>query len=90
MSETGKTEEEIRAIYKYRKMLSEAAKVKTTDEEAKWKKYYKQLIKLACRRSLCWPSHPDTLEELKKLLPYRSSRYNNLTFEQIVKRYINP
>jgi hypothetical protein len=68
MSETGKTEEEIRAIYKYRKALSEAAKVKVISDQEKQDKYVKNVIKRACARRGFWPNHPDSLEALKQIL----------------------
>ncbi len=85
MSDTGKTEEEIREIYKYRKALSEAAKPAPSTEEAKQKKYYKNVIRQACNLSGFWPSHPESLEQLRKLMGIYG---RGLTFNEIVKRYI--
>ncbi len=85
MSETGKTEEEIREIYKYRKALSTAAKPVPSTYEERQKKYYRYVIRRACNLSGKYPSHPETLEQLRKLMGIYG---RGLTFEEIVKQYI--
>lgn len=43
MSETGKTEQELRGDYYYRKLFSEAGKVKVLDIDQKIDRYYKRI-----------------------------------------------
>jgi hypothetical protein len=96
-AETGLSEEEIRSIKTYRKMLSEAQKqgqkAKRTDTE----KYYQKLIKEACKETKLAREHPLTLWVLEELIkakrnyPYSRPWFlwssDNPTAKQVVERY---
>ena len=93
MSETGMTEEQLRADVKYRRMLSEAAKSGRIRKRNQMEKFYQNLIKKACRRSKQAPQHPETIKELEELLKWmngsmlRPSFWPLLRADEIVKHY---
>ena len=72
MSKTGLNEEEVRRDIKYRRMLAEASKSNETTACSKVTKFYRNLIKLACKETGLVPQHPDTL----KVIDEKLKRYN--------------
>lgn len=100
MSETGLSEEEVRGIKKYRVMLSVAAKSGLKGKKVSSEgRFYRGLIKDACRDTGLVPQHPDTLVTLQCLIDQRFDRvgiwwrplwmyHNNpLKAETVVKKY---
>ena len=100
MSETGLSEEEVRDVKKYRVMLSEAAKSSPKDKHvSSQERFYRALIKDACKDTGLVPQHPDTLVTLQCLIDQRFDRVriwwrplwmygnNPLNAETVVKRY---
>lgn len=100
MRKTGLSEEQIRSNAKYRKMLSEAQKSSQKSKfDTKEEKFYKDLIKRACKETGLVPQHPDTLVVLQTLIKQEFSRYKSwfhprwmsytlpLKAETAVKRY---
>ena len=71
-AETGLSEEEIRSIHKYRVMLSDAQKMGNKSKFSSKEKFYRNLIKDACKTTGLAKEHPDTLTEL-------DVSYNELT-----------
>lgn len=93
-SETGLSEEEIRDIKKYRKMLAEASKSSEKSAQSATEKYYKHQIKLACQETGLVPQHPDTLKALEKILDKKNRMYlpwylfyNNESAKSVVRKY---
>lgn len=74
MSSTGLTEEEVRSDKKYRKQLSEAQKAGQKAKQTENEKYYKKLIKEACKITGFAPQHPDTLAALDLIIEERKGR----------------
>lgn len=73
MSETGLNEEEVRKDIKYRKMLSEASKSNEQKWYGKVTKFYRNIIKSACKETGLVPQHPDTVKVIEdKLSKYRN------------------
>jgi len=93
MSFTGLSEIEIRAIKKYRIILSKAQKDGQNAKNGKVTKWYCSLIKRACRQTKLVPQHPETLKVLQKLIDngdYPRGLYffhNNLSAKTVVKYY---
>lgn len=94
MSENGLTEEKVRAVKKYRILLSEAQKkgeIRLVNGAVKW---YRSKIKRACRITGLVPQHPETIKVLDEILNdsyydwgrpyYYRDKPNAIT---IVKRY---
>lgn len=93
---TGLSEEEIRKVKKYRKMLSEAQKQgqkAKTDPQTKW---YQDKIKEACKETGLVPQHPKTIEALERILNNSNThswlmpwniRFSNLEAKSVIKRY---
>ena len=93
-SETGLSEEEIREVKKYRKMLAEASKSSEKSLTSAAEKYYKNCIKDACKITGLVPQHPKTLEELDKILYNSKNRYmpwhiyfDNESANSVVRKY---
>lgn len=68
MAETKLTEEEVRDIKKYRKMLSDASKSGEKEKSNPVVKWYRGKIKDACKITGLAPQHPKTIIELQKIL----------------------
>ena len=74
MSDTGLTEEEVRAIKKYRVVLSEAQKKGNEYKySSKNKRFYRWKLKQACRETKLPKEHPDTIKALQKILDNASN-----------------
>jgi len=73
-AETGLSEEEIRADKKYRKMLSEAQKQGQKGKKTELEKFYRNLIKEACKKTGLVPQHPDTLAALDEIIKERGGQ----------------
>lgn len=93
-SETGLSEEEIRDIKKYRKMLAEASKSSEKSAQSASEKYYKLQIKYACQETGLVPQHPKTLEALEKILDNKNRMYlpwylfySNESAKSVVRKY---
>ena len=67
MSDTGLSEEEVRAIKKYRVMLSEAQKEGHKQDYRDFNRYYRKQIKKACQETGLAKEHPDTIAALQKI-----------------------
>ena len=65
MAENGLSEDEVRSIKKYRKMLTDAQKSGEKRKRCTQEKFYKDLIKSACKETGLVPQHPKTLEVLQ-------------------------
>jgi len=100
MSQTGLSEKKIRSHHKYRKILSEAQKEGLKPKyDSLEERFYRDLIKKACKDTGLVPQHPDTLVVLQCLIEelfekrYFYSVYwwigytNPLKAETAVKRY---
>lgn len=96
MSSTGLTEEEVRKDKKYRKQLSDAQKSGQKLKTAEDVKFYRDLIKTACKKTGLTPQHPETLKALNEIIKERQGKswgrrfflYQNIkTAEKIVKEY---
>lgn len=104
MSETGLTEEEVRSNRHYNVMLSEAARSgrkSKSDNNSGIGKFYRDLIKKACKETGLVPQHPDTLVVLQCLIDERFDRFqgywrwslwmhgnnNPIKAEEAVKKY---
>ena len=95
MSETGLTEEEIRADKKYRKQLSATQKAGQKAKRTETERTFQRLIKVACKRTGFTPQHPDTIKALQKILDAQVRGYfrvsfiekNNLIAENVIKQY---
>lgn len=72
MSQTGLKEEEVRAIKKYRVMLSDAQKVNHPTMETECEKHFKSLVKRATRQTALATKHPKTIEVIESLLTGQS------------------
>lgn len=70
MSETGLTEEEVRSNIKYRRMLSEARKFNEQSCYGKVTKFYRNIIKSACKETGLVPQHPDTIKVIEDKLSH--------------------
>ena len=96
MSETGLSEEEVRADVKYRKMLAEARLAGQKQKRDRVEKYYHSVIKKACRQTGLAKEHPETLKIIAQILnddyrnPFRTSYYyrsRGLSAQQVVEYY---
>jgi len=96
MSETNLNEEEVRSIKKYRKLLSEASKAGQKQKFNKEERYYRDLIKQACKKTGLAKEHPLTLFALDEMLttthrsiwrPFYISHWGNVPAATIVLRY---
>jgi hypothetical protein len=96
MACTGLTEEEVRADKKYRKQLSDAQKEGQKAKSTELERFYKKLIKEACKTTGLAPQHPDTIAALDQIIKERSGRswgrqwffYQHMTTgKNIVKYY---
>lgn len=96
MASTGLTEKEIREDPKHRKVLSEAQKAGQKPKRSEIEKFYRDLIKLACKKTGLVPQHPETLKLLDEIIKERQGRswgrrfflHQNLkSAEAIVKQY---
>jgi len=67
MSETGKNEEEIREIKKYRIMLSEAQVLGTKPKRSFDQKQIDKCMKIATRQTGLAKEHPETLEKFREV-----------------------
>jgi hypothetical protein len=99
MAENKLTEEEVRSIKKYRKMLASASKMGVKAKRSKVEKYYQDLIKKACKQTGLARQHPLTIHVLDELLkhefssimwrPWFISSTDNASAASLVKRYPN-
>ena len=74
MASTGLTEKEVREDVKYRKVLSEAQKVGQKAKRTETERFYKKLIKEACKKTTFAPQHPETLKVLDEIIKERQGR----------------
>ena len=93
-SKTGLSEEEIRDIKKYRKMLADASKSSEKSELSASEKYYRNCIKDACKKTGLVPQHPETLKVLEEINNNKNRLYmpwflyfNNESANSIVRKY---
>lgn len=95
MSSNGLTEEEVRAVKKYRKQLSDAQKSGQKPKRTETERTFQKLIKQACKKTGLVPEHPDTIKVLQEILDTRALSYfrrswlekNKITAENLVKIY---
>jgi hypothetical protein len=95
MATTGLSEEELRDLPKYRRMLSDAQKMGVQAKRSAEEKIYAALVKQACRETKLAKEHPETLRVLQRIvdnLPVYAYRvyverldFPNLTAEIIVR-----
>lgn len=76
MAETGLSEEEVRSYKKYRIMLSEAAKGGQKGKFTSEEKFYRTLIKNACKETGLVKEHPDTIAVLDRLINEKFYNYS--------------
>jgi hypothetical protein len=74
MASTGLSEEQVRQDPKYRKQLSDAQKAGQKAKQTETEKFYKKLIKEACKITGFAPQHPDTLTALDIIIKERQGR----------------
>jgi dihydroxyacid dehydratase/phosphogluconate dehydratase len=74
MTETGLTEKEVRAEKKYRIQLSEAQKKGEKAKSTEIERFYKNLIKSACKKTGKVPQHPDTIAVIDEIIKERSGQ----------------
>jgi len=95
MASTGLSEKEIRENPTYRKMLSEAQKAGQKAKRTETEKFYKKLIKEACKKTGLAPQHPETLKALDEIIKERNGRswgrrfflYQVPSAKTVVKQY---
>lgn len=85
MSETGKTEKELREDYYYRKLFSEAGKVKVLDLDQKIDRYYKRICQKARKKTGFGNSHNLSKKELEGRLKYRNPK--GYSIETVLEKY---
>ena len=73
--QTGLSEEEIRKVKKYNKMLSEAQKTGEKGKRTKAERYYRDMIKSATKKTGLAKEHPETIKVLDEML-------NGLTYKR--------
>ncbi len=71
MSETGMSEKEIRAIKKYRKLLSDAQKSGEIQKSTERQKYIKMVMKIATKELKLAKEHPLVIERFNQLMDER-------------------
>ena len=96
MASTGLSGEVIRQDPKYRKQLSEAQKEGQKAKRTEIEKFYKKLIREACKKTGFAPQHPETIKALDEIIKERQGRswgrrfflFQNIqSAEKIVKQY---
>jgi len=93
-NETGLSEEEIRNIKKYNVMLSEAQKTGERGKRTKVERYYRDIIKLATKKTGLAKEHPETIKVLDEMLNELRNRRkpwyiysNNYSAKTIIQYY---
>ncbi len=84
-AETGRSEDDLRRDYHYRKLFAEASKVKILDHDEKIDKYYKRICQLARKKSGFGNSHENSIKELEVYLKRKNPK--GYSIESVLSKY---